>query len=102
MAQFQVYRNQRPSRAQVPYLLDVQSDLVDIGTRLVAPLVLMDAFGTRLTRLHPEFSVAGAALVMSTADLAGLPLRDMGDWVADLTPRREVIMAAIDFLLLGY
>jgi len=40
MAQFDVYRNAHPAtRARVPYLLDVQSDLLEtLATRVVVPL----------------------------------------------------------------
>ena len=40
MAQFDVYRNANPAtRTRVPYLLDLQSDLLDpLGTRVVVPL----------------------------------------------------------------
>ena len=40
MTQFTVYRNKNPrSRATFPYLLDVQSDLLDgLQTRVVIPL----------------------------------------------------------------
>lgn len=102
MSQFQVYENPRPSRDRVPYLLDVQSDVVSIGSRLVVPLVLQREFGTRLPRLNPAFKVAGAAVVMSTADMAGVPARDLREPVADFGPKRVEIMAAIDFLLTGF
>ncbi|MGH8711698.1 MAG: CcdB family protein, partial [Burkholderiales bacterium] len=40
MAQFDVYRNANPAtRARIPYLLDVQSDLLEpLTTRVVVPL----------------------------------------------------------------
>jgi len=42
MAQFSVHRNTNAStKAAMPLLLDVQSDLIaDLGTRVVAPLCL--------------------------------------------------------------
>lgn len=102
MGQFQVYRNSRASRDRVPYLLDVQSDVVSINTRLVVPLVHDRDFGARLPRLNPLFKVEGAAVVMSTGDLAGVPVRDLRESVTDLKPRRAEILGAIDFLLLGF
>ncbi|CAA6816935.1 MAG: Unknown protein [uncultured Thiotrichaceae bacterium] len=40
MAQFDVYRNNNPaSQEHIPYLLDVQSDLLDVlNTRVIVPL----------------------------------------------------------------
>ena len=44
MAQFDVYRNPNPAtRARIPYLLDVQSDLLEpLATRVVVPLCKPD------------------------------------------------------------
>lgn len=41
MPQFDVYRNRNPrSRRSIPYLLDVQSDLLTaLSTRVVVPLI---------------------------------------------------------------
>lgn len=102
MSQFQVYRNPRASRDHVPFLLDVQSDVVNIDSRLVVPLVHQRKFGARLPLLNPAFKVAGAAVVMSTGDMAGVPARDLRDWIADFGPKRAEVLAAIDFLLLGF
>ncbi len=101
MAQFQVYANTRRSRAEVPYLLDVQSDLVDISTRLVIPLVDQCQFGKPLTRLNPQFDLAGHELIMSSADLAGIPKRQIGVWVADFSQHRNLIIGVLDFLITG-
>jgi toxin CcdB len=102
MAQFQAYRNPRSSGAQIPFLLDVQSDLVNIGTRLVVPLVLESAFGARLTRINPVLLVDGQRVVASVADLASVPLRQLKDKVADCSKHRSEIVAAVDFLLSGF
>jgi len=47
MAQFSVYRNPRASARHAPYLLDVQSDVVNAGLRVVVPLVDPGYFGPR-------------------------------------------------------
>ncbi|MDT0634809.1 CcdB family protein [Spectribacter hydrogenooxidans] len=101
MAQYQAYRNPRPSAEQVPFLLDLQSDIVTIDSRLVAPLVDAEVFGPRLTRLHPAFIVADRRVILASPDLAGLPARELCDWVADLSAERDTIFGAIDFLLTG-
>lgn len=102
MTQFHVYRNARPSRSVIPFLLDVQSDVLILNTRVVTPLVLAARFEGRMTRLHPSFTLEGVDVVMSTADLAAVPQRDLQDMVADLTYARHDILAAINFLLTGY
>lgn len=102
MAQFQAYRNPRPSAGQIPYLLDVQSDLVNIGTRLVVPLVLESAFGPRLSRINPVLQIEGEKVVASIADLASVPLRQLKDKVADCSKYRSEVVAAVDFLISGF
>jgi toxin CcdB len=102
MAQFKVYRNRRPSYAEVPYLLDVQSDLLELGTRLVIPLVRATSFKGQMSRLHPSFDIEGLAVIASTADLASVSRHDLRDEVASLAEARHEILDAIDFLLNGY
>lgn len=102
MAQFQAYRNPRASKEKIPFLLDVQSDLANIGTRLIVPLVLESAFGARLTRINPVLQVDGIRVVASVADLAGVPAQQLKDKVADCSKHRGEILAAIDFMLSGF
>ncbi|HLQ84547.1 MAG TPA: CcdB family protein [Salinisphaeraceae bacterium] len=101
MAQFDVYANRRPSSIEIPYLLDVQSDIVDLATRLVIPLVRRDAFGPAIDRLNPVVIIDAQELVASAGDLAGLPASQLGAFVTHIGHERERIMAAIDLLLTG-
>lgn len=103
MAQFDVYRNANPaSLDDVPYLLDVQSDLLEpLATRVVVPLAAASAM-TRLARyLNPAFEVEGQRVVLSTAELAGVPRASLGPKIASLADRRIEIVRALDFLLSG-
>lgn len=103
MAQFDVYLNPNSStRDVIPYLLDVQADLLDsLITRVVVPLVLEDEMGQAAKRLNPVFQVNGAAVVMSSAELAGISTCSLGDKVASLKNRRDDIIAALDLLFTG-
>jgi toxin CcdB len=104
MAQFDVLRNPEPrSRRAIPYLLAVQSDLLhDLATCVVVPLVTEAAFGKAATRLNPVFAVERTRVVMSTAEIVGVPRRILGKPVASLAGERDAILAALDFLLLGF
>ncbi|SEQ30259.1 toxin CcdB [Solimonas aquatica] len=102
MARFQAYRNTRPSRAEVPFLLDVQSDLVQTGSRLVVPLVRKERYGRLYTRLNLEFTVEGLAVVAAVSDLAAVDARELREAVADLAAQHAEILSAIDFLISGY
>jgi toxin CcdB len=39
---------------------------------------------------------------MSTAELAGVPVRALGDKVGSLKDQRHIIIAALDFLFTGF
>ena len=104
MAQFDVYRNPNPdTRDTIPYLLDVQADiLANLSTRVVVPLITAPAFGRPAKLLNPALNVEGTTVYMSTAELAGVSVRTVGDKVASLGESREAIIAALDFLFTGF
>lgn len=104
MPQFTVHKNANPAtRAAVPLLLNVQSDLVeDLGTRVVAPLYPAAALkGKTLRTLTPTLEVDGKQYVMMTPQLAGIPKKLLGPAVASLSSRRDDIVAALDLLITG-
>jgi len=104
MAQFDVYRNANPaSRARVPYLLDVQSDLLGaLSTRVVVPLCKPEVLGGKLAeRLNPVFEVEGRKMVLLTPELAGVSRKALGDPVANIANRRDSIIAALDLVITG-
>ena len=103
MAQFDVYLNTNADSCKaIPYLLDVQADLLDtLATRVVVPLVLADEMGLAAKHLNPQFKIKGVAVVMSSAELAGISMRLLGDKVASLKNKRDEIIAALDLLFTG-
>ena len=103
MAQFDVYLNPNADTcATIPYLLDVQADLLDsLATRVVVPLVLAEEMGLAARQLNPKFNVQGVAVVMSTAELAGVASRALGHKVESLKDMRDEIIAALDLLFSG-
>ena len=103
MAQFQLYRNHRASAPDIPYLLDVQSDAVDTGTRLVLPVIPARRHGPSFTRLHPLVLVEGQPHVVVTSDAAAVGAQTLRPpAVADFTAQRHEFLSALDFLLTGY
>lgn len=103
MAQFDVYLNPNPdTRTSIPFLLDVQAELLDmLSTRVVVPLVLAEEMGLAAKNLNPQFKIKGVAVVMSTAELAGVSARVLGDKVVSLKNKRDEIIAALDLLFTG-
>ena len=104
MGQFSVHTNLNPaSRAVYPFLLDVQSPLLDgLATRVVVPLAPMGSRrGAPLARLMPALRVDGADYVMLTPQLAGVSVKHLGYEVENLERNRLEIVAALDLLVSG-
>ncbi len=105
MARFEVYRNAGPYAATTPYLLDVQSNLLDeLESCVVIPMRRLDRFASaRLpTLLTPVFDVEGQACLLETPKLAAVPRRLLKDRVTSLASDQSRIAGALDFLFQGY
>lgn len=103
MAEFDVYRNGNPGiSGSIPYLLDVRPDLLDmLVTRAVVPLMAAAQAGNPVKGLNPKVKIEGNTVVMSTAEIAGAPVKFLGEKIGDLASKRDEILAAIDLLLTG-
>lgn len=103
MAQFDVHRNNAPSKRVVPYLLDVQNDLLArLSTRVVMPLVRPGELANRPIRhLHVEVEVAGERFYALGSELAAVPRSVLGKRVANLAARRADLVRAVDVILAG-
>ncbi len=104
MAQFDVYRNpDAASRGRIPYLLDVQSGLLEpLATRVVVPLCRPQVLrGKAAERLNPVFEVEGRQVFMLTPELAGVPSKSVGERVGNLASERAAIVAALDMIFTG-
>ncbi len=105
MARFDVYSNPGAHAGTTPYLLDVQSELLDgLDSRMVIPLRSMDHFAkVKLpTRLTPVLTVHGQDYLLETPKMGAVPGRILKDAVASLTPVQDQIIGAMDFLFQGY
>lgn len=105
MGQFSVYPNtNHDTRGRIPWLLDVQSPLLDdMATRLVIPLCRAAAMeGAIIHQLMPVLNIKGHDYVLLTPQMAGIPKRLLKRPAADLSPYRSDILAAIDLLVVGF
>lgn len=104
MAQFDVFENNNPeTNESIPYLLDLQADLLEnLSTRVVAPLVTVATMGKAAKFLNPQFKIKRTTVIMSTAELAGVSIHVLGDKVCSLKEHRTEIIAALDFLFTGF
>ena len=104
MPQFTVYGNSNPAtRRRLPFLLDVQSNLLeDLATRVVVPLTRADRQqAATVKKLMPILVIDGQRYVMITPQVAGVPRKALGAAIGDVSERRGEIIAALDFLLTG-
>ncbi|RLA31551.1 MAG: plasmid maintenance protein CcdB [Gammaproteobacteria bacterium] len=95
MAQFDIQQakaNPR-TRATVPYLL------VPLATRVLIPLLPADSGSQPVEKLNPVIEHEGRSLMLSTAEMAGVPLAALGERIGSLAGDRDQIVAAIDFLV---
>ncbi len=105
MPQFTVYRNKSPrTKSTFPFLVDVQSDLLDqLQTRVVIPLTRTAGLAKKpLSHLTPALTFDGESYVLMTPQLAGVARTDLGALAGSLAGERQAIVAAMDFLLTGY
>jgi len=105
MAYLDVYPNpDRRTSAVIPFVVDVQSELLDsLPGCVVIPLARADALETLpVLRLNPTFNIDSIALIALTQDIASVPRRMLKSPVTDLTTHRDDILAALDFLFTGY
>ena len=103
MAQLDVHRSLiAPPAENVPYLLDVQSDVLEVfNVRVVVPLFRATGFARPIRRLNPGFCIEGASVIMASQFIAGTSVRNLGEVVATLADRRDDIIGAIDMLITG-
>ena len=102
MACFEVFIN--PGNAEVPYLLDVQCDLLrDLHSRLVVPLRPIKRYANlRLPHhLTPVFEIAGVICFMETPALAAVPSKILKTPLTSLVEHRAEITGALNFILRG-
>ncbi|MGY6588652.1 MAG: CcdB family protein [Wenzhouxiangella sp.] len=101
MAQFDLYRNPNPeSRQWAPYIVDLQHDLLGaLNTRVMAPLVIAEPNGAAaIQRLNPKVSIDGKDHILSTAELASVPISALAEPVDNLAAHRDAFLAAVDLL----
>ena len=103
MAQFDVYLNPNTeTNRNIPYLVDVQDDLLDVlATRVVIPLHTMASMPKPAKQLNPILEISGEKFVLSTAELAGIHAAMLGEPIENLNAYREDMIAALDFVFTG-
>ena len=105
MARFDVYATPGRHADSTPYLLDVQSDLLDgLDSRVVIPLRRRERFPAvpLADRLMPTLSIAGAEFILETPKMGAVPRRALGAPLLSLAAEQARVTAAMDFLFRGF
>lgn len=97
-------RRTSQSRAVVPFLLNVQSDLLEeMHSRVVIPLSKAATLTRKpVAHLVPLVEFEGQTYVLMTPHLAAISRDDLGPPAGSLAERRDTIIAAMDFLSSGF
>jgi toxin CcdB len=103
MAQFDVHANRGAYRAEVPFVVLVQSSLFDdYRRRVVVPLMRRDVLPGRLrgagTRLNPVFTVNGVQVVLHPLDMVSVDMAHLGPKAGSLADDGQAITDALDEL----
>lgn len=101
MAQFDVHRNTGKHAGTIPYVVVVQSALLDeYSRRVVVPLVKVSAVGAIANpRFNPTFKIAKTSVVLHPLEIVSVALDDLGKPVASLATEGSRIIGALDELL---
>lgn len=105
MAQYDVYVNPQPgSRTSVPYVVDVQSGLIDqLATRLVMPLSRVGIEQSKLpTSLCPTIEIEGEPLSLMPHLAAPIPIRLLKKPIASVVHRASDVSTALDAAISGF
>jgi toxin CcdB len=103
MTQYFAYENQnKDSRKLFPFLLDIQSNLLDdLETTIVIPLTKAQTVNKKFTKLTPIVEVQGVKYLAMTQQIVGLDRNLLGKSVDDLSMYRFAVVDAIDFIISG-
>lgn len=104
MAQWDVYANSSAaSRTEVPYLVDVQSDLLrSVPTRFVMPLMRPGRNLSGLpSRMSPQFEIGGIKLLLVPQEAGPIDSRILKRPVTSLRAESHRIVDALDAVISG-
>jgi toxin CcdB len=103
MAQYDVYVNpQKANSAQFPYVVDIQSDLLDVlVTRLVMPLTSITSSVKLPPRLYPRVIVAGSVFYPVPQLSSSMLAKQLTKPVETIRHQSSQIISALDAVTSG-
>lgn len=106
MAQFDVYRNSGKYSNIVPFVVDIQNDILsNFDTRVVVPLksaaFIKENNIDVIQKLNPLFSVCDSEVVLFPQQMAAVHVRELGKKMDSLSEAKVEIISALDVLTAG-
>lgn len=105
MARFDIYDNPGKNKASIPYLVDVQSNVISgLATRIVIPLRAMAGFSSLVlpADLFPIISVNGEDYFLDTPQMGAIPLSEVKVKIGTAKAYQFDIQTALDRVFGAY
>lgn len=105
MARFDIYRNPGRNQENIPYLVDVQSNVISgLATRIVIPLRTLSKFSslTPPGDLFPVVEVDGVPHFMDTPQMGAIPLSELKVKAGSAQAHQFDIQTALDRVFGAY
>jgi toxin CcdB len=105
MEQYCAYENRGSGKKGFPLFNQPAASVANVLKHiLVAPVIEQNQLPDTQppTKICPVITIAGQTYIVMTHMMAGLPQKELGKRVADLTADRAALRGAIDFLINGY
>lgn len=105
MARFDIYVNPGRNQRNVPYLVDVQSNVISgLATRIVVPLRPSESFSstTLPPELFPIIVIDGSDYVLDTPQLGAIPFGELRTRIASARDSQFAIQTALDRVFGAY
>lgn len=105
MARFDIYLNPGKNNSAIPYLVDVQSNVISgLATRVVIPLRTLAGFLslTLPTDLFPVIVVDGVEYFLDTPQMGAIPVRELKVKTGTVQEQQFAIQTALDRVFGAY
>lgn len=104
MSQFDVYRNDGRNRSSIPFVLDIQSDLLSsaLSTRIMVPLYKSSFIRKAALRLHVPLQVNDQKVIAVFDELSSVMLENTKKPIMNLGEHRNLFSSALDILFFNY
>ncbi|MCB0329785.1 MAG: CcdB family protein [Bdellovibrionales bacterium] len=104
MSQFSIYKNSGRNSSSIPFVLDVQSDLVSsvLRTRIAVPLYRVSEVRSPAYRIHVPIKVRRSQTIALFDEISAVPLELLGKPVAEATEtEKQNAKKALDCMFFG-